>query len=245
MKKEKIENAIINGLNQAESAWNNVGFNFNKRIAAADSVMEKYEEPSKIPGHPFVKNGIYKVDEFVALVVDMRNSSQHLKTHISSKLENGFQRVFYETSALLPAIEVACSVEGGAVTEYLGDGALILFSVNINEREKSIQAAYRAAKNCIEDAREIINRELFKRYDLPNISLGAGISLSKALVTLVGSDNNFQAKVIGECVWEASKLSVGVNKIYVSKYLYDIWPNSKGGSLKFKSDDIGYCVIKS
>jgi class 3 adenylate cyclase len=231
----KVSDAITAGLARAESAWLKVGDKFLKKAMAMDAFFaEAHVEPSKIPGYPWVTDETPKVDEFVALVVDMRDSTKRLKTNLSAPvIKNGFQRIYYETSALLPAISVVTSFENGVVTEYLGDGALVLFQVDKERKEETIKAASRAARNCVDEMRELINKQLDEKYKLPNISLGAGLSISNALITLVGAFDNMQPKAIGECVWEASKLSGGTNVVHVSEQLWQLWPTSKGGKMQF------------
>ncbi len=55
-----------------------------------------------------------------------------------------------------------------------------------NDKSEAIYAAHRAAKNAINDIRDIVNEMLHERYRLPKIDLGVGLSLSQTLVTLVG-----------------------------------------------------------
>lgn len=239
--RKQVSDAISDGLDRAVDAWSRVGEKFLEKAMATDQlVVEAYREPSKIPGHPWVSEGVPKVDEFIALVVDMRNSSQRLKTSVSSKtIEHGFQRIYYETSALLPAISIVCSFENGVVTEYLGDGALALFRVDEEDRDGSIRQASRAARCCVGEMRELINCELASRFSLPAIHLGAGLAMGRALVTLVGSRENLHPKAIGECVWEATKLSAGVNAVHVSGHMRAMWPASKNGKMKFhKKEDV-------
>lgn len=228
-----INSTISDSLNRAEKNWNAV-----KTAFAMESLQERFEhyEPSKIPGHPFVSDGKPEVTTFIAMVVDMRNSTDHLKTVVNNpKIKNGFQRIYYETSALLPAISKTVSFENGFVTEYLGDGALILFKVDDDDNEKEIITSVSvAAKNCIYETRQAINLQLQKRYNLKAIDIGIGLSIGKAMVTLVGDTGNPQPKAIGECIWEATKLSCETNKIGISNSLYGAWPSSKGGTVKFK-----------
>jgi hypothetical protein len=156
---ETINVLISNSLNRAEKNWNAV-----KTAFAMESLQKRFEhyEPSKIPGHPFVSDGKPEVTTFIAMVVDMRNSTEHLKTIVNNpKIENGFQRIYYETSALLPAISKTVSFEDGFVTEYLGDGALVLFKVDNDDNEKEIITSVSvAAKNCIDETRQAINSQL-------------------------------------------------------------------------------------
>lgn len=234
--RKEVSSKISNGLERAEKAWKSVGHEFVQKAHAMDAIrFDEQKAPSIIPGHPWVTDGTPKVDEFIALVVDMRNSSEHLKSNISSPIiKYGFQRIYYETSALLPAISAVTSFEDGVVTEYLGDGTLALFQVNAADIVETIRSASRVARHCIGEMRELLNAELYTRYKLPAINLGAGLAISKALVTLVGSDENPQPKAIGECVWEATKLSAGVNKIHISERMRHLWPSSKGGKLQFQ-----------
>jgi hypothetical protein len=75
---------------------------------------------------------------------------------------------------------------------------------------------------------------LEQRYNLDGIDIGIGLSIGKAMVTLVGDTNNPQPKAIGACIWEATKLSGETNKIGISAELFYKWPSSKGGTVKFK-----------
>lgn len=227
-----INSTISDSLNRAEKNWNAV-----KTAFAIESLQERFEhyEPSKIPGHPFVSDGKPEVTTFIAMVVDMRNSTEHLQTERNNpKIENGFQRIYYETSALLPAISKTVSFNDGFVTEYLGDGALILFKVDDGNEKDVITSVSVAAKHCINETRQAINSQLYARYNLKAIDIGIGLSIGKAMVTLVGDIDNLQPKAIGKCIWEATKLSSEVNKIVISDNLHSAWPTSKGGTVLFK-----------
>jgi hypothetical protein len=237
MQHNAVSEAVTKGLDRAERAWAAVGNKFTNKTMTMDMVRaDEAVEPSRIPGHPWVTDGTPKVDEFIALVVDLRDSTKRLKTFESAPtIKSGFQRIYYETSALLPAISTVVAFENGVVTEYLGDGALALFQVNKDDKHESIKSASRAARNCVDGMRIIINEQLKERYALPNISLGAGMAIGKALVTLVGAPDNLQPKAIGECVWDASKLSDGRNAVHISEEIKLLWPTSKGGKMKFLS----------
>lgn len=224
-------------LDRAEATWNKVGKEF--AMYEALTVIAKRAEtvPSNIPGHDWVSEDNPIVDGFVALVADMRGSSQHLLCEISEKKAkvSMLQRVYYETSALLPALAQTIRYQEGRVTEYLGDGVLALFLIEKDKEEKSLYASYNAAQDCIADARKIVNLELNSRYNLPDLDIGVGLSTSKAIITLVGLDGEKHPKAIGECVYRATKLSGGINQIFVDERLRVKWPTAEGGTLHFSS----------
>lgn len=238
--KERLKEIINTSLDKAERNWKNGGKllveSMNKvAIESRGTVVMDSAEPSKIPGHNIVRDNETVIDEFIAFVADMRDSTQHLMCAISDKKADvsGLQRVYYETSALLPTLGYIVSEEKGSVTEYLGDGALALFRINPDDREEAVYAAHRAAKNTIGDARKIINEILSERYRLPNIDLGVGLAVSKTLVTLVGLPPDMHPKAFGECVFRATKLSGGKNQIISDENLKSMWPTAEGGTLRF------------
>jgi len=237
-KKEKklIEDLIKESLDLAEKHWKNGGY-LLKESAMLESIgREKYEsEPSKIPGHLEVQDRETKIDEFIALVVDMRDSSKHLMEDISSKTSNVtmLQRVYYEISALLPAVEQTIKFGKGSVTEYLGDGVLAFFKVNEENNQETIRKVYNVAENIMDDTLSIVNNILNQKYGLPPLEIGIGLSMSNALVTLMGLSGSKHPKAFGTCVFKATKLSIGRNEILTDKWLKDSWPSSSGGNLKF------------
>jgi len=231
-KQEKeIEKLINDSLNKAEEMWENVG-ELKKATTLFSEGMRTY-----IPGHPYLKENEYKSDQFIAMMVDMRDSTKHLRQSISAKIARVdlMQRVFYEVSALLPAMAKVIEFEDGAVTEYLGDGVLSLFQVSKNEEEKKqiIYASSRAAQNCIYVVNYFVNTILNKRYNLPPIQIGVGVAFSDAIITKFGIPPNSQVKVIGQCVYFASNLAKGRNEIYVHEWLENIWPSAKNGKIRF------------
>lgn len=248
-----VRNTVNESLDRAEYHWKNGGYKLAaNRSFAEDALSKKFEdhEPSKIPGHELVQDEETVIDEFIAFVADMRESSNHLMCEISKKKADvtGLQRVYYETSALLPALGLAVKFEEGNVTEYLGDGLLALFKVDSNDRSEAIYAAHRAAESSIKEIRNIVNDILEERYRLPKIDLGVGLSLSQTLVTLVGLPREKHPKAFGECVFRATKLSGGKNEIISDKNLKAAWPSIKGGTLAFKPKKVkgedGYLLSK-
>lgn len=205
--------------------------------AVLESLDSVETAPSNIPGHPFVSDQNPLIDDFIAFVADMRDSSKHLLQAISKRQTkvSQLQRVYFETSALLPAIAKTVSYEEGAVTEYLGDGLLALFQVAPGNISEALYAARRAAINSIEDTRELVNSELETRYNLDPLNIGIGLAYSRAIVTLVGLPGEKHPKAIGECIYRAAKLSCGTNEIMTDDYIKESWPSATGGTVIFKN----------
>lgn len=235
-----IRKNINDELDKAEDVWNKVG----------QLIMEKSEEYSSfdgfrgvetnIPNFPFIEEGQPKVSDFIALVYDIRGSTQHLIQAISTRTADvsQLQRVYYETTAVNTLGSLIIESSGGGITEFLGDGFLALF--NVEEKPEVVYNAHNAAKNCLKYTDEIVNDILNQRYRLPNLNVGVGLAYSKAIVTLVGIGKNKHGKTIGECVYRASKLSKGFNEICIDTPLKNLWPTSKDGTLKFTQRNYNY-----
>lgn len=241
VEKAEVEKIVIESLNRAERVWGDHGEMLDSVKGTAsfegfamDSKSESAQ--STIPGHEFVSLENPKVENFIALMLDIRESSKHLTQAISTRKAkvSQFKRVYYETSALLPAVAKTIGFKNGKVTEYLGDGALALFRIaDFEDYRKAIYAAHNAAKNCITDTLHIVNAEIEKRYSLPPLIVGVGMAMSPALVTLIGVRGEMQARALGECVYRAAKLCGGHNEIIVDKKLRSRWPKGKVASISF------------
>ncbi len=238
--KELIRKVIDESLDKAEEHWRKGGHLLTESEVRI-TIAKAESEASKIPGHPIVKDGETIISEFIALVMDMRDSSLHLMNDISSKVSKVtmLERIYYETSALLPATALTIKFQSGNVTEYLGDGVLALFKVDSNDPEKTIREVYRVAKNILNDTRNMVNKVLYERYGLLPIDLGIGLAISKTLVSLIGLENEKHPKAFGQCVFRATKLSHGANEIYVDEILKKMWPKSDGGKLNFNFKQVG------
>ena len=236
----QLLSSTVRALDTAESVWQQFGERMTLTASVVIDKMAKLTE-SPIPGHPVVAQDTVRLDQFIAMVVDMRKSTEHLMCAISLKRAKASQleRIFYETSALLPGLAVAISYEDGAVTEYLGDGVLALYPYDESEPGDSITSAYRGSRNCLQFVEDVLNPELDRRYGLPGLSIGIGLACSKALVTLVGTRSFVQPKAFGECVFRATKLSKGKDEIRVDAKLHREWPTSKEGRLHFHEKDYG------
>jgi class 3 adenylate cyclase len=229
MTNNDIKKIVNKSLDRAEAIWDEVG----TLIFAKCDESFRAAIPSQIPEHSLVDPDKPEVGEFIALVVDMRQSSRHLMCEIAEAKVSRLQRIFYEVSALLPATAQIIYDKNGKITEYLGDGLLSIFKVDSNNPNESLYASYYAARECIKNVNNIINPILNERYSLPDISIGVGLAKSKAVVTTMGLVKYMQPKVFGKCVFYATKLSSGNNQIYIDKNLKAAWPTSKGGKLTF------------
>lgn len=238
--KQKLFELVNDSLDRAEADWAGVESALMEAKEAVALANSRDFVPSNIPGHPLVDSADPKVDEFIALVLDIRDSSRRLMCAISKdKAEvTGLQRLFYETSALLPAASLIIERRNGAVTEYLGDGLLAMFRVKEGEESARISEAYAAATGSLDLTRELVNPILKDRYRLPELAVGVGLALSKAIVTVVGHGKARQAKAFGECVWRASKLSGGRNEVVVDESIRLAWPTSKDGRLHFRPEKL-------
>ncbi|CRY80756.1 adenylate/guanylate cyclase [Yersinia intermedia] len=241
--KTSIEFIINSSLDQAQAHWQNGGYKIAtemRKSHAQDSRIFAGNE-SLMPGLPPIYEGQTVIGEFIALVADMRDSTNHLLQAISPKNAkiSDLQRVFYETSALLPSLAKVVAFHDGKTTEYLGDGILAFFLVDESDKTEAMYRARRAAIDIIEELRPILNRIIYERYSLPEIDLGVGMGISKAIVSLVGLPKERQVKAFGECVFRATKLSSGRNEICVDNNLHAQWPSSKNGTLRFRQKTFG------
>lgn len=245
----KIKEEINKALDNAENIWNEVGEQFAIEKAEIRVFSEGAKVPSQIPGHKILTEGKPEVGDFIALVLDIRNSTDHLLMAINAKATQ-LERVLYETTAINTAGAVVIEHYKGGLTEYLGDGFLALFKVEDEKNSKNIvYNAHNAAKCCLKEALNIVNDIIYKRYELPKLSIGIGLAYSKAIVTIVGINDNLHPKALGECVFRASKLAGGYNDIHIDKKLKYLWPKSDDGQLKFiytnRFDKIdGYLINK-
>ncbi len=225
--RERIDAALDN----AENTWKKVEHLLEAKEETR-AFNKAVELPTKIPGVPILELGKPEVGNFIAFVLDIRDSTAHLLQAISAKKAKVslLERTFYETTAVITGGILAVEHYGGGVTELLGDGLLALFKAN----EKSdVYKAYNAAKKSLHINETIVNDILENRYNLPCVDIGIGLAYSRALVTILGTENNYHPKAMGECVYRASKIAKGKNEIYIDDKLNLFWPTTPEGKLEF------------
>jgi len=237
----ELREVIHQALDQAEKVWKDHGKQLVEKGEKRAMAMLDHV-PSYIPGHPIVREGEITVGPYIALVADMRKSSEHL-LQARKEEPSQLERVYYETSGLLPGLAWMINDHKGSVTEYLGDGVLALFDGS--EQPECVYNAYNAAKGCITSVRDTLNSELDIRYGLPPIDLGVGLAYSKCAVHLVGLEGARHPKAIGQCVYYATKLSRGANEIWADLALEALWPKKKDGPLRFKKITVPHTKISA
>jgi len=244
--KFEITELVNDSLDSAEGVWREVGAEVVRAKAAlANEALEAMSNrsvepvPTQIPGHEFIEDGKPLVDEFIAFVLDMRDSSKHLNIAIANTGATELKRVYYETAAVLPACSRIIKNNKGGVTEYLGDGLLAFFRAEKDKRDKACYHAHAAAVDCIDAVKGIVNPILKDRYQLPSIHIGVGMALSKAILTLTGETNFLKPTAFGKCVFYATKLSKGNNEVFADEALKLIWPTSDTGTLRFGLRNMG------
>jgi hypothetical protein len=252
-KKEEdaITEVIKNALDIADKFWLESGHDLEEEAKKQALLVESLESiamdsniPSNLPNHDSINQYHSQNAEFIAIVADMRKSTEHAKTIITGI--EPLHRIFLETSALLPAMEKIINFENGQVTEYLGDGVLGFFNYN---QPEDIYKAYNAAKNIIVDMRNILNQILSERYKLPqDIHIGVGIAKSQTIIYAAGLPNRKHPKAFGSCIYDATKLATGTNIIGLTQEIKALWPKSKNGKIqilkasdKFKIPNV-YCI---
>ncbi|CDL82436.1 hypothetical protein [Xenorhabdus szentirmaii] len=187
-----------------------------------ESISKKELIKTFIPGYPLLENDKPEFGEFVVFMMDMRDSSASFEQYSTSPMiECGLQKVFYEISSLIPAVTYTAALEGGKATELLGDGVLILFHIKPGNLINVINKAHMAAEKCINNTMKHVNDILWQRYHFPPLKIGIGLSYGSAIIKVMNV-NGHHPKVIGQCVWEAAKLSNGENTIGLSKKIQDI-----------------------
>jgi class 3 adenylate cyclase len=228
----KITTAVKDALDEADRVWNNVKHEFIvESVKAMSFSEEKKKTISFLPDLPYLEHNKQIVPNYIALVLDMRKSTEHLLQAIEAK-RSQLSRVMTETFALNAMGNVIVKQYGGSITEYTGDGFIAFFKVAQDQGNlKAIRSkAYTCAEKCLDAVREIINPELHARYELPAVDVGIGLAYSQAIVTIVGTEPNFHVKAIGKCVFRASKLSNGKNSIKIDDDLRRGWPTAKPGT---------------
>lgn len=231
---QELKKLVNESLDQAERVWGHVEHEIIETLTAKawNREVRASEVPSHIPGHATVDSEQPIVDNFIAFMLDMRDSSKHLNMANSFGLQQ-LQRVLYETAALLPVCSRIVTAKSGRVTEYLGDGLLAFFHAPEGHTEDACYSCHDAAIECMTALGQVVNPALAERYNMPALEMGIGMSYSQSILTIIGDGPHLKPVAFGRSVFDATKLSKGRNQVIVDKSLQFIWPKGENGKVRF------------
>ena len=191
--------------------------------------------PSLIPGHKVVSYERPVVGNFIAAISDLRDTTERLRQAIGKPaLYSLAERVYFETAISLPIVARTMAYFDGQTTEYLGDGTLGLFVVPDDDAAKACKSALKASVSAVEAIRYIVN-PLLADVNLPEVAIGVGIGMSRALVSAIGLPGQLIPNAFGECVFHAAKLSKwGANEVYADNTFETNYPETKAGKVRFR-----------
>ena len=172
-----------------------------------------------------MKFGQFVNKDFVVLMTDIRKSTDIINRPEGTK---EMFLIFYTYSAITANI---VDFHKGTSTEFLGDGILNLFDTE-QGLDEALRNSIRASREILA-ARKLILNPLFQKLHLPCIDLGIGIDHGKTIVTRFGYKKDNDLKAFGSCVYNASKLSKGINEVMISENSKKVWPTSPDGKLQF------------
>jgi class 3 adenylate cyclase len=209
--------------NQIYARFNLAKENIQKRLvkASRDSAIS-----DRIPNYcaKDLDFSAYKKDSFVALFVDVRNSSKRLNAI-------GLDNTFLTMHAMIPPMIYITEAYGGYIIDIPGDGIMVLFKDNPKhiywKKNGKMASDEIIAVDCAHDILEVhknIVNPLLEENSIPSVDIGIGLDTGEVIVTKIGTEKNYDTKAIGNCINNASKNSSGFNKIIISKSLFDMIP---------------------
>lgn len=185
---------------------------------------------AEIPGYEdkHLKFGDFEQKEFVVMMTDIRKSTEIIHSF------DGRRKMFLIYYIYSSIVSKIVDKFDGTSTEFLGDGVLNLFSTEEKGLKEMLKQAYRASNKLL--LSRFIMNHYFKQKELPQIDFGIGIDFGETIVTRFGYNADNDLKAFGECIYDVSRLSKGINLLYVSKKADDNWESSPGGNLSFQLD---------
>lgn len=219
-----------------------VAYNYLEDKKVTDELKKSINEEAEIPGFETkpMKFGQFVNKEFVAMMTDIRKSTDIINRPSGTR---DMFLIFYAYSAVTANI---VDHYGGTSTEFLGDGVINLFDTD-KGLDQAFRNSIRASREILAARSQILN-PLFQHLQLPTIDLGIGIDHGVTIVTRFGYKTDNDLKAFGSCVYNASKLSKGMNEIIISEKSQSAWPTSPDGKLQFsrtllKEGLIGYKTL--
>lgn len=237
-----MEQARLDTLKKIAHQRLQVAYKYLEDKKVTDELSKSINEEAEIPGFETkpMKFGQFVNKKFVAVVTDIRKSTAIINRPNGTR---DMFLIFYAYSAVTANI---VDHYGGTSTEFLGDGIINLFDTD-RGLDQAFRNSIRASREVLASSTQILN-PLFKHLQLPTIDLGIGIDHGATIVTRFGYKTDNDLKAFGSCVYNASKLSKGMNEIIISEKSQSAWPTSPGGKIQFsrtllKEGLIGYKII--
>ena len=224
--RKQLTSAVSDLLDEAEYRYAPI-----RRIMEKAAAEKARPLRTPYPGVQYIEIDRAAVKTYIAVVVDIRDSTEHLWSRFGTM--SGVERVYYETSALLPACGVLFGLSGGRIAEYTGDGVIAFFETAEGASSRSLMNVYNRADDALTLTKEIVNPELASRYGIPGIDIGVGLALGKVMVTAIGPAAESRVTAFGQPVFDASKCSKERNRVVIDPSLRKIWPKGEGGKVHF------------
>jgi adenylate cyclase len=144
-------------------------------------------------------------------------------------------------------VSIVVSGYGGFVFKYEGDAVIVIFPADYDEIK-----ACKNALNCSSAVLEIVNNginPIFRKNDLPEITVRTGLAFGPALVVLYGQSlEKAHIDITGSSISLAAKIASisKPNQVLVGEHLYNIMvsSNDKGSLNKIKFNEVRLDPIK-
>lgn len=194
-----------------------------------------------IPGYSAdtLEFGSYDKDNFAVLFIDMRQSTKRAKTI-------GAEKTFLSMHAFISGMLEVVKSRQGVVIDIMGDGLMVFFGGKSSPltKRQAVQAAGLCGKEMLDVIHNVIN-PLLSADNIWQITCGVGVDYGDVIVTKIGINDIYDVKALGDCINKASKYCEKTSdEVIVSKQIYDLWPSSSGGMIKFLVKDDGYVLSK-
>ena len=188
----------------------------------------------------FLRRHVNTKTNLVILIIDINNSTQMSLTLPEFKFAQILQTFAQEVS-------IVVSGYGGFVFKYEGDAVIVIFPADYDEIK-----ACKNALNCSSTVLEIVNNginPIFRKNDLPEITVRTGLAFGPALVVLYGQSlEKAHIDLTGSSISLAAKIASisKPNQVLVGELLHNIMvsSNDKGFLKKIKFNEVWLDPIK-
>lgn len=191
--------------------------------------------------------GSYDQANFAVLFVDMRHSTKRAE-------KIGSEKTFLSMHVFLTALLETIKYYDGKVIDIMGDGLMVFWGGKVSFEQdnmiktKSVKNAGLCGLDMLTVREKVINKIIEEKDLGPAIHIGVGVTFDSVIVTKIGIDGEgtYDVKAFGDCINIASKYAGQTNdEVKVSKKVKNLWPSSKGGKIKFKSNKDGFSIYRN